>query len=151
MAVMVATRLKMSSARYVPRFLVGSFSVARQARRTPGFITGRLRAEPGGGFWTITVWESGLDMAVFRDSGVHAVLAPKLAGWADEAVFGVWNCEDVALPSWKSISQQVAEHPNFAPLDHPAPAHVAQHFKPSRRFGFDLPIPHPRRRRAVAA
>ena len=90
MAVMVATRMAMRKRRFVPRFLLGSYAVARQARHSEGFLGGKLRAEPrGGAFWTLTVWDGGRDMAAFRDSGVHQRLAPMAAIWAREAVFGI--------------------------------------------------------------
>jgi hypothetical protein len=86
-------------------------------------------------------------MVAFRDTGVHAVLMPKLAGWAGEALFGVWNSDGSQLPDWHQVSRRVAEHPKFGSLDRPAPAHVAEHFDPARRFGLDLPIPTTRRAR----
>ncbi len=146
MAVVVATRFKVRRSRYLPRFLAGSVAAARQARRSPGFVRGCLRAEPGGAYWTLTMWQSGRDMVTFRDTGTHAVLAPKLAVWADEAVFGVWNTDNSELPSWQDVGLRVSEHPNFAPLDHPGELHRARRFDPARRFGLDLPIPRPRLR-----
>jgi len=58
MAVVVATRMHVRRFWLVPLFLFASFRIAWQAARTPGFLGGRLRAEPGGGYWTITVWDS---------------------------------------------------------------------------------------------
>lgn len=148
MAVMVATRFTVRRRRDLPRFLAGSMAAGRQARRSPGFVGGRLRVEPrGGAFWTLTAWESGQDMVAFRDSGVHAVLVPKLTGWAGEAVFGVWNCPGHAVPEWDEVGRRVAEHPNFASLDDPSPAHLARRFDPPRRFGLALPLPRASRRR----
>jgi hypothetical protein len=148
MAVVVATRFTVRRARDLPRFLSGSMAAGRQARRSAGFVSGRLRVEPRSGvFWTLTAWESGRDMVAFRDSGVHAVLVPKLAAWAGEAVFGVWNSADRALPGWGEVSRRVAEHPNFAPLDYPAPAQRGRRFDPARRFGLELPMRRPRRAR----
>ncbi len=146
MVVIVATRFTVRRQRDLPRFLAGSVAAGRQARRSAGFVFGKLRAEPRGGvFWTVTAWESGRDMIAFRDSGIHAVLVPKLAGWAGEAVFGVWNADGWALPGWAEVSRRVAEHPNFAPLDDPAAAHEARRFDPARRFGLDLRLRRPRR------
>lgn len=146
MPVVTATRFRVSKGRYLPRFLKGSIDAARQARQSPGFLGGKLRAEPvGGAYWTLTVWQSGRDMVAFRDSGVHAVLMPKLAKWASEAIFGVWASETSELPGWDAVCRRVAEHPNFAALEHPTAAHLAQRFDPTSRLGFDLPIPRPGR------
>jgi hypothetical protein len=141
MPVVVATRFKPSSPKYLPRFFAGTVAAARQARSSSGFLGGRLRIDSVGAFWTLSVWESGGDMVAFRDSGVHAVLVPKLAGWANEAVYGVWNADTGKLPGWAEVSRHVAAHPNFGPLDHPGPAHLAQRFDPASRFGLELPIP----------
>jgi hypothetical protein len=146
MAVAVATRFKVNGIRYLTRFLWGSTVAALQARRSPGFLAGRLRIDSGGAFWTLTLWQSGRDMVGFRDSGAHAVLTPKLAEWASEAVLGVWNTD--ALPSWDEVNRRVAEHPRYTAVDDPAPAHVARHFDPTRR-GVVAPIPRVRRSRAA--
>lgn len=140
MAIVVATRFRTSSNRHLPRFLQGTIAAALQARRSPGFLAGQLRIDPGGAYWTLTLWESGRDMVGFRDSGIHAVLVPRLAEWAGEAVFGVWNTERV-LPSWQEVDRRVAEHPNFPPLDNPSAAHLARHVDPAHRYGLVLPIP----------
>jgi len=134
--------MTMRKRRFVPRFLLGSYGVARQARGSSGFLGGRLRAEPlGGAFWTLTMWEDGRDVSAFSSSGLHQRLVPLAANWAGEAVFGTWNTDDERLPRWKAVSAKIAEHPNFAPLDDPAPAHREQRVIPAGRFGFDLPIP----------
>src|SRR4051812_9259883 len=116
MAIVVATRMKVARWRDMPRFLRGSMAAGRQARRSPGLLGGRLRAAAPGVYWTLTVWDSARDMQAFRDGGVHAILVPRLAGWASEAVFGVWNSTSAKLPTWSEASRHIAEHPNFAPL-----------------------------------
>jgi len=145
MAIVVATRMHIRRFWHVPRFLLGSMRVAWQAHRTPGFLGGRMRAEPGGGgYWTLTVWESGRAMAAFRDAGLHARLAPMAARWADEAVFGIWQCPDARAPEWRDAAARMAEHPNFAPLDRPAGAHREERVRRPRWFGLDLSIPRAR-------
>ena len=41
MAVVVATRMKVARWRDMPRFLRGSMAAGRQARRSPGLLSGR--------------------------------------------------------------------------------------------------------------
>lgn len=84
MAVVVATRTKMHRARFLPKFLVANVRVAWQARRTPGFLGGRLRVEQGGAFWTLTAWQSGRDM------------------------IGVWNTAESIVPHCDEASRHVA-------------------------------------------
>jgi heme-degrading monooxygenase HmoA len=146
MAVVVATRFKLGSARHLPRFFAGTMATARQARRSPGFVGGRLRVEPGGVYWTLTTWQSGRDMVAFRNAGAHAAVVPRLGGWACEAVFGVWNVDDEGVPSWAEASRRLAEHPNFATLDEPSAAHLAGTFRPARQLGLDMPLFRRRRR-----
>jgi hypothetical protein len=140
MAIVVATRMKVRKLRDIPRFLRGSLAAGRQASESPGLLGGRLRAELPDVYWTLTVWESGRDMAAYRDGGVHAILVPRLAGWASEAVFGVWTTESTDVPSWAEASRRIAEQPNFAPLDNPSQTHQAERVTRARRFGLELPI-----------
>ena len=147
MAIVVATRMHMRRFWFVPQFMLASFRIAWQAHRTPGFLGGRLRAEPGGGYWTLTVWDSGRAMAAFRDSGLHSRLAPMAARWADEAAFGIWPIDSARPPKWRDASASLAARPMFAALDRPSSAHREQRVRRARRFGFDIPIA---RSRAVA-
>lgn len=140
MAVVVATRMTVARVRWVPRFLRGSLAASRQAGRSPGFVAGRLRAELSGTFWTLTVWESGRDMVAFRDTGAHARVLPRLAGWASEAVFGVWNSDAAELPDWAETARRIGEHPNFATLDNPSPAQLEHRLVAPRAPGFILPV-----------
>jgi hypothetical protein len=151
MAIVVATRMHVRRFWFVPAFMLASFRIAWQAARTPGFLGGRLRAEPSGTYWTLTVWQSGRAMAAFRDSGIHSRVAPKSAHWADEAVFGTWQSGTGRVPSWREASARTAGQPYFAPLEHPAPAHLAGRARPTRLIGFDIPIPRLRRARAADA
>lgn len=148
MPVAVATRFKVGGRKHLPRFLKGAIAAALQARRSPGFVAGRLRVDSRGAYWTLTLWESGTAMAGYRDTGAHAQLVPKLAGWAREAVFGVWNTEEASLPSWDEASRHVAENPHFAPLDSPAPEQIARRFDAASRWGLVLPLPRSRTTRA---
>src|SRR5580765_3611464 len=99
--IVVATRLTVRRARYLPGFLRGSFAVAWQASKSPGFVAGALRAEPSGPvFWTLTAWESSGAVARFRESGAHARVAGRLADWGGEGAIAVWTLDGTDLPSW---------------------------------------------------
>ncbi|MCW2800505.1 MAG: hypothetical protein JWQ70_1977 [Aeromicrobium sp.] len=150
MAVVVATRMKFARWRDMPRFLRGSLAAGRQASRSPGLLAGRLRAEAPGVYWTLTMWASPRDMRAYRDGGVHAILVPRLAGWASEAVFGVWQTDASRLPTWAEASRRIADQPNFAPLDRPSESHRNAQFTLARRVGLDLPIRASRSTPAVA-
>lgn len=150
MAVVVATRMKVGRLRHLPAFLVATVLAAWQARKSPGFVRGQLRAEPGGAYWTLTVWETGRPMVGFRDSGAHARMAPKLARWASEAVFGVWSTASTDLPGWAEVSERVAAHPNLPPLERPSPAQGDPRAMRTSTIAINLPLPAPKRARRVA-
>lgn len=111
MLVVVATRMKIGRLRDVPRFVWASLVIALQARRSQGFLGGRLRVSADGALWTVTVWTGGQTMTRFGDSGVHATVVPLAETWASEAVFGVWNSATARVPSWRRATQHIANTP----------------------------------------
>ena len=149
MPVVVATRMKVGRLRDVPRFVWASLVIAVQARRSQGFLGGRLRVSADGAFWTVTVWTGGQTMTRFRDSGVHATVVPLAETWASEAVFGVWNSANGRVPSWRRAAQHIGEHPNFTKiLERPTEAHRQRKPPTSPRLGLSAPIVRPRRSRS---
>lgn len=146
MAVIVVNRMHLRRIRYIPQFMLASLRIARQAHRTPGFLGGRLRAEPGGGYWTLTIWRSMEDMAAFRDTGAHYSVVPKTGRWADEAVYGIWATDAAQRPSWRAAAAKVAEDPHFATLEHPSTAQREQRAPRAMLIGFDIRVPGARRR-----
>jgi hypothetical protein len=150
MPVVVATRMKVRRWRDLPAFMRGSMAAARQAEYTPGFLAGQVRMEAKRVFWTLTVWQCPHDMVAVRDSGVHAAVAPRLAGSASEGYFGTWESATGDAPSWQNVSEMVAESANFAPLHAPTESHLNKHALPVRAFGLDRPL-RPRRSRSLAS
>ncbi len=148
MSVVVATRTKMSKVRYLPGFMWGSLRVAFQVRRSAGYLAGRLVIGRDGSFWTLTVWESGRDMVGFRESGTHAKLMPFMAGWASEALFGVWNSASRRVPKAGEVSREVQAKPNFLEIVAPSLAHLDGRAPAMPRAGLVIPIP---RRRTKAS
>lgn len=146
MTVLVATRLKVRQPRFLPQFLAGSLAVSWQARKSEGYLGGKLRMEPNNVFWTLTAWESGGAVAAFRGSGTHQAIAPRLARWANEGVIGVWASDAVTLPDWAEVAYQTATRPRFTELDHPTTAHGSVSVIAPQR-GLDLPVPAKRTQR----
>jgi hypothetical protein len=141
MPVVVATRMKVRRLRDLPAFFLATLLTVRQARNTPGFCRGLLRIERGPTFWTLTVWESGRAMTTFRDTGAHERVAPSLAGWASEAVFGVWSTGSRSFPTWSEVSARVVAHPNLPTLDRPGPRQGDLAHMPTRRVGLTFQVP----------
>ncbi len=141
------TRLKLRSARYGPPFAVATVRVVLEARRSPGFVAGRLATESGGAFWTITAWEDRAAMRGYRDSGVHRETMPKLKTWCDEASVVHWEQEEGRLPDMAEALERMAREGRPSPLSVPSPAHAAREVAPSGRSLRPGPRLSPARRR----
>jgi hypothetical protein len=140
MAVVVATRMVPSKLRHLPAFLVGSMRAGAQAQRAAGFRAGRMRIVRGPAFWTLTVWQDGRHMSAYRDSGVHAKLAPHIARWAKEAAFTVWQTDNTLLPSWREATRRMADRAVFAPLENPNERHIRHELPKARYLGLVAPM-----------
>lgn len=143
-AVFVATCTTMATKRYAVRFAVRSVGAGWQAWRSPGFLAGRMRVEAGGAFWTLTSWASRSDMLAYRDSGIHARVMPRLAGWAEEAVFCVWTGDGGALPDWAEVTRRAEASPIHPPLDNPGAIPPDSRGVPTRRRGVEIVLPRRR-------
>ena len=146
MALVAVTRLRVRSPRFLPAFFRAVVISVRQARRSPGFLGGRLAREPGNAFWTHTVWEDLSAMRAYRDSGGHAQIMPPLRTWCDEAAVVHWQVSEPRLPEIAEARRQIVENGRISPVDHPSKAQAerriapgpkgprtAFNFKPSRR------------------
>ena len=92
------TRLHLASRWSFPRFVFYALASSKQARRSPGFLTGWTSDDGQFGFWTATVWESLEAVRAFRNSGVHMRAMPKLLRWCDEASFVHWEQPEASAP-----------------------------------------------------
>jgi heme-degrading monooxygenase HmoA len=135
MTLVVATRMKVNRPRDVPAFFRTSMAVARQTRRSPGFRGGSMRVEASRTFWTLSVWEDAAAMSAFRDTGTHRDAIPKLAGWADEALFVAWSQPDGRVPRWSDLRRELPGRPVFADLEHPSEAHLRRDTSAPSRLG----------------
>ena len=123
-SVVVATRMRLRSVRFLPAFLRAANGTAEQARQTPGFLGGALRIERGLVFWTLTVWDTGRAMAAFRDSGLHGMVMGNLAEWASEGSFALWRQDGSAVPQWAEVGDHLSERVRQSKVRHPSPAHT---------------------------
>jgi hypothetical protein len=114
------TRLHLASRWFFPQFLFYSFTSAKQARRSPGFVTGWLSQDAEFGFWTSTVWDSLESMRAFRNSGMHMKVMPKLLRWCDEASFVHWEQPDASAPDMETAFDRLSRDGQLSKVHQPS-------------------------------
>ena len=119
------TRLHLASVWSFPGFLIYAQASSRQARRSPGFITGWLTNDSEWAFWTSTVWQSADAMRAFRNSGVHLKAMPKLLHWCDEASFTHWEQEADTPPGPDVAYDRLAREGKLSKVAVPSARHHA--------------------------
>jgi hypothetical protein len=103
-----------------PGFLRYTLGSSKQARRSPGFITGWLSTDSEWAFWTSTVWESADAMRAFRNSGIHMKAMPKLLRWCNEASFVHWEQAEAAVPDADIAYQRLAGEGKLSKVNAPS-------------------------------
>lgn len=146
MAIVAVTRTVLARPAYLVPFGRANLRVARQVRRTPGFVAGAVGVSLGSVFWTMTMWEDGRAMVAFRDSGAHLEEMPKLAGWSRQGCLTAWQTDGTTLPSWAEAHARLAERAHFVPVT--APDEIQRgHVVPATRGSvLSFPVPGARRR-----
>jgi hypothetical protein len=134
MALVSVTRLRVRSVWFLAPFISTTLKITRQVQRTSGFLGGRLLVEAKKVFWTVTVWEDGSAMNVFRTQGAHGGVMPKLLDWCDEASVVHWTQLEDALPSWKDAHYRMLKEGRPSKVKHPSPAQVSYEI-PEPRVG----------------
>jgi hypothetical protein len=94
------TRLRVRSLIYLPWLVWQTRQSQTQVEKVAGFVGGRLLADKHRTFWTLTVWETDKAMKVFRGSGAHAKVMPRLATWCNEAAYAHWETGGETVPTW---------------------------------------------------
>jgi hypothetical protein len=139
------TRLRLRSWRYFPLFVVYTMASSRQARRTPGFLSGWMGSSSATTFWTATVWRDDASLRAFRDQSWHLVAMRKLLDWCDEAAVARMQQGDDQLPDAPAAFRRLVSEGRLSKVRHPSPAHAAGQLAGDGR----VPRPGPRLRPAA--
>mgnify|MGYP006302994321 CR=1 FL=1 len=147
------TRLRIRSRRFLPRFAYYTWAVVRQARRSDGFVGGRLarggeRPLPAAllygripSFWTITAWEDEGAMRSFRNASAHREVMPKLVEWCSEASTVHWEQESRGLPDAERAVRRMLEDGRLTGVRHPSEAQAAGEIPPVAGLRGEIPLP----------
>ena len=97
------TYLPLRSYRSIPRFLLYTFRVVGQLKRTPGLIGYSLWAELGKKqFWTLSAWENDQALSQFVPTMPHGEVMRKLDGKMGHTGFWRWKVKGSELPlQWR--------------------------------------------------
>ena len=123
-----ATRLKLSSVFYLPRFMAANNASANQVKLTPGFIAGKELMDKGLTFWTLTLWQADADMKSFRNSPAHRKAMQQLPNWCNEATFTHWLQEEPTLPDWETAHQRIVNEGIVSKLRNGTDRHQSKAF-----------------------
>jgi hypothetical protein len=112
---------------------------AKQTVNTPGFLGGKLLSDANRTFWTMTAWEEQAAMKIYRNSGSHRSVMPRIQDWCDEASVVHWQQEDFNLPNWEEVHARLVADGFLTKLSKPSPAHLQRDMpKPLSSKGFVL-------------
>ena len=131
MAFVSVTRLRLRSVLLLPRFVWLNERVVRQIAKSPGFREGRLLLDAKLVLWTMTSWDSEVEMRAFRDCSAHRRVMPKLLAWCDEASVARF-ADRGDLPSWDEARAQLVSSGRASEVRHPSPNHAKLQFPPIR-------------------
>jgi heme-degrading monooxygenase HmoA len=103
MSMVAVARFRLISWALLPRFLVENEKAIQQARKSRGFIKGKLLAEPTRAMWAISIWDSEDSMRNYYLTGNHRVAMAKIADYACEACAVHVELESAEIPTWSAL------------------------------------------------
>jgi hypothetical protein len=114
------TRLRPHRLWHAPGLVVDSLRIARQIRRTAGFLGGYLAIGKGLSFWTVSVWEGAAAMVAFRNNGAHREAMPRLIRICDEASYAHWDQPEAAPPCPAEAALRLASAGKLSKVRYPS-------------------------------
>ena len=123
-----ATRLRLKSLIYLPKFIISNELSVKRLKKTPGFFYRRELIEKNLTFWTLTMWNTETDMKVFRNSMPHRKAMQKLPIWCDESAFVHWMQEDQQPPNWKIVYEKILSEGRISNVRNPSQYHLSKNY-----------------------
>lgn len=131
------TRLRLRSRRFLPHLYAYTWAIVQQARRSDGFLKGRLfrgtdrlllfdllyGRHPS--YCTMTMWRDREAAMRFRNRGPHEEAMRRGRKWVQEASTAHWTQRSDELPSAPEAHERMREEGRLMPADHPSRAHAA--------------------------
>lgn len=133
------TRLRLKSSLYLPVFTWNNLLIIWQTINTPGFLSGKLLQDSQQTFWTMTAWDEQAAMKIFRNSGTHRSVMPKIQDWCDQASVVHWRQAETSLPDWTEVHQRLITDGFLTRLTNPSPAHLERNI-PAPKATKALPL-----------
>jgi hypothetical protein len=115
------TRLRLRSWRFLLLFVIHASRSQKQAERTEGCRSVRVRKTQGSTFWTLTTWEGEAYLRRFLSGGPHRVVMPKLMQWCDEAAMAHWSQDGNVPPTWEEAALKLKAIGRLSRVLHPSP------------------------------
>jgi hypothetical protein len=131
------TRLKVKSIFYLPQFLRVNEASANQLIKTKGFLAGKELVDARLTFWTLTMWESDVEMKSFRNSIPHRKAMQKLPHWCSDASYFHWTQNEAILPSLKEASEKLLKQGNLTKVRNPSANQISNSFPPIKWLKFE--------------
>ena len=135
MPLISVTRFRSRSIVFLPLFAIHANRSMGQARKADGLLSGAVRRQTDGSFWTITVWRDERAMHAYVSSGAHRSAMPHLREWAVEASVVRWVADSPALPTWDQAESRMRENGRSSKLRQPGPDHAARTYAEAKTSG----------------
>lgn len=129
-ALMVVTRLRLSSPTYRDAFFSQAVAIAVQVESAPGCIASEVLPDAGDVYWTWTSWEDTASMRAFMRSEPHRSAMRRIGEWCDEATYVEWEQEASLERDWSAAHARLVADGVVTRLPDPSPAHAERCFAP---------------------
>lgn len=110
-ALVMASRLEVTSLRQVPGFLMASMALLLQARRSPGALGVSLKADLlKRTFWTVSAWTDRQAVHAYAAAEPHRSTMRRKRAVMKESTFVFWTAPAADLPiDWDDAHRRIAE------------------------------------------